>query len=107
MDVLHQKHPSAQPPGASSLVPCDDLLLFEDVEFTGSHILFVAHHIQGVLDQVVVNAGHMRDVLLQFGVHSSRLRDAVTALACRLLDSIVPWDDINALVANCLICNSG
>ena len=54
MDVLHQKHPRTQPPGASSLVPCDDLLLFEDVEITGFHLLFVAHRIQGVRDQVVV-----------------------------------------------------
>ena len=54
LDVLRQKHPSAQPPGASSLVPCDDLSLFEDVEITGSHLLFVAHRIQGVLDRVVV-----------------------------------------------------
>ena len=47
LDVLRQKHPSSQPPGASSLVPCDDFPLFEDVEITGSHLLFVAHHIQG------------------------------------------------------------
>ena len=31
MDVLCQKCPSAQPPRASLLVPCDDLPLFEDV----------------------------------------------------------------------------
>ena len=54
LDVLHQKHPSAQPPGASSLVPCDDLPLFEDAEITGSYLLFVAHRFQGVLDQVVM-----------------------------------------------------
>ena len=54
LDVLRQKHPSARPPKASSLVPCDVLPLFEDVEITGSHLLFVAHRIQGVLDLVVV-----------------------------------------------------
>jgi len=54
LDVLRQKHPSAQPPKASSLVPCATLPLFEDVEITGSHLLFVAHRIQGVLDLVVV-----------------------------------------------------
>jgi len=53
LDVLHQKHPSVQPLKASSLVPCVTLLLFEDVEITGSH-LFVAHHIQGVLDLVTL-----------------------------------------------------
>ena len=54
LDVLCQKHPSARPPKASSLVPCDVLPPFEDVEITGSHLLFVAHRIQGVLDLVVV-----------------------------------------------------
>ena len=103
LDVLHQKHPSAQPPGASSLVPCDDLPLFEDIEITGSHLLFVAHRIRGGAGPGGCDAGHWRDVLLWFGTHSSRLRDAVAALARQLLNSIVPWDDINALVANRLI----
>jgi len=54
LDVLCQKHPSAQPPKAFSLVPCANLPLFEDVEITGSHLLFVTHHIQGVLVLVAV-----------------------------------------------------
>ena len=49
------------------------------------------------------DAGLWRDVLLRFGAYSSRLRDAVAALACRLLNSIVPWEDISALVVNHLI----
>ena len=43
VDILCQKHPSAQSPRASSLMPCDDLPLFKDVEITGSHLLFVAY----------------------------------------------------------------
>ena len=58
MDVLCQKHPST--PGASSLVPCDDLPLFEDVEITGSHLLFVAHRIQGGAGPGDCDAGHWR-----------------------------------------------
>ena len=54
MDVLCQKHPRAQPPGASSLVPCDDLSLFEDVEITSSHLFLLPIASRGVLDQVVV-----------------------------------------------------
>ena len=38
----------------SSLVPCDVLPLFEDIEIIGSHLLFVAHRILGILDLVVV-----------------------------------------------------
>ena len=49
------------------------------------------------------DAGHWRDILLRFGTHSSRFHDVVAALARRLLNSIVSWDDINALVANRLM----
>jgi len=103
LDVLHQKHPSAQPPKASSLVPWATLPLFEDVEITGSHLLFVAHHIQGGAGPGGCDAGHWKDVLLHFGAHSSRLCNVVVALTHRLLNSIVPWNDIRALVANHLI----
>ena len=41
--------------------------------------------------------------MLRFGAYSSRLCDAVAALARRLSNSIVPWEDISALVANRLI----
>ena len=46
LDVLCQKHPSAQPSRAFFLVPYDDLRLFKDVEITGFHF-FVAYHIKG------------------------------------------------------------
>ena len=45
----------------------------------------------------------IRDVLLRFGTHSTRIHDAVATLDCQLLNLIVPWDDINAFVANRLI----
>jgi len=85
------------------VVPCANLLLFKDVEITGSHLLFAAHCIQGGDGPGGCDAGHWRDVLFCFGAHSSRLHDAVAALTCRLLNSIVPWDDIRTLVANHLI----
>ena len=84
-------------------MPCDVLPLFENVEITGSHLLFVAHRIQGGAGPGGCDAGHWRDVLLRFGAYSSRLRDVVAALARRLLNSIIPWEDISALVANRLI----
>lgn len=45
--VLCQKHSSAQPPRAPSLVPCNVLMQLKDVEITRSHLLFATHHIQG------------------------------------------------------------
>ena len=84
-------------------MPCDVLPLFEDVEITGSHLLYVAHHIQGDAGPGGCDAGHWRDVLLRFGAYSSRFHDTVAALVHRLLNSIVPWDDISALLANRLI----
>ena len=61
MDILHQKHPDLRPPKASSLAACDVLPLLEDVETTGLHILFVAHHVQGVLglEAVMLATGGM------------------------------------------------
>ena len=40
---------------------------------------------------------------MRYGAHSERLRDAVAALARWLANSIVPWDDIRALISNRLI----
>ena len=84
-------------------MPCDDLPLFEDVEITGFHLLSVAHCIQGGAGPGGCDTGHWRDVLLRFGAHNSKLCDAIAALARRLLNSIVPWDNISALVTNRLI----
>jgi len=103
MDVLRQKHPAPSTPALTALLPCDSLPEFEDVEATGSHVLLVAHRIQGGAGPGGCDAGHWKDVLLRYGGHSSRLRDAVATLARRLLNNIIPWDSIRALVANRLI----
>ena len=103
MDVLHQKHPKPSTPVPAALLPYDTLLQFEDVEVTGSHVLVVAHHIQGGACPGGCNAGHWKDVILHYGAHSSCLCDAVVSLARRLLITITPCDSIRALVANHLI----
>ena len=41
--------------------------------------------------------------MLRYGAHSSRLRDAVAALSRRLANTIVPWNQVRALVSNRLI----
>ena len=103
LDVLHQRHPAPSPPTLSSLLRCDNLPLLEDVELTGSHILYLARTIQGGAGPGRCDAYHWRDALLRYGAHSARLRDTVAALARWLTDSIVPWDDIRALACNRLI----
>ena len=81
MDVLRQKHPVPSTPVLAALLPYDTLPQFEDVEVTGSHVLVVAHRIQGDAGPGGCDAGHWKDVLLRYGAHSSRLRDAVATLA--------------------------
>ena len=85
------------------LIHQEQLPLFEDVEITGTHILYSARRIQGGAGPGGCDACHWRDVLLHYGAHSERLRDAVAALARRLANSVVPWDDIRALISNRLI----
>lgn len=76
---------------------CDSLPLLEDIEITDSHILFVAHRVQGGAVPGGCDPSHWRDVLLRFGEYNSRLHDSVGTLAHRLLNGIVtgstsgPW----------------
>ena len=103
MDVLHQKHPAPLAPVPAALLSCDPLPQLEDVEVTGSHVLLATHCIQGGAGPGGCDAGHWKDALLCFGAHSSQLCDAIASLARRLLNTIAPWDSIQALVANHLI----
>ena len=45
------------------------------------------------------DACHLQDVLLCYGAHSSLLRDVVSAFSHRLTNTIVPWDQVHALVS--------
>ena len=49
------------------------------------------------------DACHWQDVLLHYGAHNSQLQDDVAALSCRFPNTIVPWDQVHALVSNYLI----
>ena len=81
----------------------DNLPFLEDSEITGSHILSVAHQLQGGAGPGGCDASHWRDVLLRYGSSSGRLRDSVAELCRHLCNSIVPWDDVRALMACRLI----
>ena len=96
-DALSLKHPDPCVPPDWAIPSMDNLPFLEDSEITGSHILSVAHQIQGGAGPGGCDASHWRDVLLRYGSSSSRLRDSVAEL------SIVPWDDVRALMASRLI----
>ena len=54
MDVLHQKHPVPRAPVSACLIHQEQLPLFEDVEITGTHILYLLISFRIVQGQMVV-----------------------------------------------------
>ena len=63
----------------------------------------MAHQLQGGDEPDGCNVLHWREILLRYGTSSTRLCDTVAGLCHCLCNSIVSWDSIRALVANCLI----
>ena len=102
LEALGLKHPDPSTPPDWVLPSMDNQPYFKDLEITGSHILSIAHQLQGGAGPGGCDASHWRDVLLRYGTFSAHLRDSVASL-CRLCNSIVPWDSIRALVASHLI----
>ena len=100
MEALRLKHPNPQNPLKTSLMECDELPLLENIEITSNHILHVAGKIRGSAGPGSLDASHWQDALLRYGAHSERLREAVAALTHRLANTITPWNDIRALLAN-------
>ena len=103
LEALGLKHPDPCAPPDWILPALDNLPLFEDSEITGSHILLIAHQLQGGAGPGGCDASHWRDILLRYGSSSTRSCDSVAGLCHCLCNSIVPWDSIRALVASRLI----
>ena len=103
LDVLCWKHPDPHPPVPATFLHCDVLPQLEEVEITGCHVLLSVRQIQGGVGPGGCDACHWQDVLLRYGAHSSHLRDAVAALSRRLVNTLLPWDQVRALVSNHLI----
>ena len=95
LEALGLKHPD---PCAWILPSSNNLPLFEDSEITGSHILSIAHWLQGGGGPGGCDASHWRYIILRYGTSSPHLRDSVAGLCCHLCNSVVPWDSIRALV---------
>ena len=58
---------------------------------------------QGGADPGVCDSQHWKDVLLRFGSVSGHLREIIAGFCRSLCNSIIPWDNIRALLASCLI----
>ena len=102
-DVLAQKHPEPGEVVPSTFMPCDTLPPLIDLDITGGHVERVARQLQGAAGPGGSSALQWRNYLLRFGRHSALLRDSVALLARHLVNSIVEWEKIRALVANRLI----
>lgn len=83
----------------SALLSYDMLSPHLDVEVTGAHIKYTASHIQGSAGPSGTDCNHWQDVLLRYGAHSDCLRDSTAVLVRRLCNTVIPWDDIRALLA--------
>ena len=62
-----------------------------------------ACHIQGAAGPGGSSALQWFDYLLWFGSCSAYLWDSGTMMACQLSNNVAEWDDISALMDNCLI----
>ena len=105
LDMLKLKHPDSKVPSQLALYKCkdDEIPVWEDVEVNGSHVLQVARMIQGGAGPGGSDSTHWQDSLMRFGAHSERLRESVAELIKGLANSIIPWQEIRALMANRLI----
>ena len=81
---------------------CDTLPPLSGLDITVGHVE-VACQLQGAAGPDGSSAMQWRDYLLRLFRHSGHLCDSVAMLARHMANSVVDWDIICALVANCLI----
>ena len=103
LDVLKEQHPHPSVPVEKAFLSCDSLPPIIDVDITAAHVEKIARQIQGGAGPGGTTAILWHDCLLRYGSHSIKLRDSMAGLARRLANTIVPWNDIRALMANRLI----
>ena len=103
IEALKYKHPPNHPSFSSTLSPSAPLPLLEDVDVSGTHVALTAKRLQGSAGPGGCDSSHWQDILLRFGSNSRRLCDAVAGLARSLVNSVVEWSQIQALMANRII----
>ena len=90
LDAMGLKHLDPCAPPNWILPAMGNLLLSEDSEITRSHILSIAHQLQGGAGPGGCDASHWIDIWLRYGSSSTHLHDSVAGLCRHLCNSIVP-----------------
>ena len=81
IDILKSKHPFLHPPHSSTLLsPPSPLLLFEDLNVTGTHLALIARRLQGSAGPGGCDSSHWQNILLRYGSHSRLLCDSIAGL---------------------------
>ena len=102
-EILLKKHPASQEPGEAAMKSYEVLPELPTLDITADTIETIAKQLQGGAGPSGVHALWWEHWLVRMGTRSEKLREAVAALARRLANDIVPWQDIRALIANRLI----
>ena len=98
-EVLEEKYPDQTIPNPDVFLFCDVLPTIVDVDVTAEHVQKVANSLSGGAGVSAIDAAQWKNLLLKHGGASANLRESMAALTRRLANSIVDWDDIQALKA--------
>ena len=96
-DVLLEKHPEPQEPGAAAMPQYAKLPEMPTLDITAETIEKVAKELKGGAGPSGVHSLWWEHWLVRVGEKNERLREAVAALARRLANDVVPWEDVRAL----------
>ena len=101
-DVLLEKHPEPQEPGAAAMPQYAKLPEMPTLDITAETIEKVAKELKGSAGPSGVHSLWWRPGALAGArgrEERAAIREAVDALARRLANDVVPWEDVRALVA--------
>jgi hypothetical protein len=99
LEVLETKHPEQREPDNEAFIDCENLPILIDIDVTAEHILKTAGSLSGGVGVSALDASQWQNLLLKHGGASEKLRESMAAITRRLANSIVEWDDIQAMKA--------
>ena len=103
LDVLKSKHPDPRKEVDETYLDETSLPPLIEIDITSSHIEKVVRRIQGNAGPSGTDALQWQNFLLRQGKVSEQLGEAVAALARRIANTVVDWEEIQALMASRLI----